>query len=611
MCFFLPLCKNERSRCSVEKAIAAEGKRWVAVLIEEAWRLFLLMPHRAVPYQGKPKSVVAVEGSRAQRRILARSGLARYRAPSLKERAAVRLRTTWNKIHQQWVVLWMDNWYNKQFTTNPDKNDKSIDATALAVLLLKDAPRYWHGHPSLEELERRVRVVARMLGNTEGTFARILRDLGSTSTRPVVRNIRAPLDIVCPVPAKTLHWRPLCLSKEKESGEVSLLNLLQFTRDLAQHTRPVVPVLCDENIHYRICKMMYGEKTTGWNVRLFLRSHPILYGFWHAYKFCVTKTFRSFWPIVTFFRNGLLRSDDTVPCFPKLITMEITVGALLLGMGPHIRRLNRKCHSLGLASPANRQSPLWYAVCKAMQVLLTQYCPMLLYLGHLVRQCNWAGKTANTGAFASEELQILMCPLDRLNMGDTLFKYERTGATALLCHTAWHTAMPEQAFAEDFCESLLSSLVTKKGQNRGAVTIEDVDHLYHLITIRKEGHRVKVCKIPNSFVNSVRQRLTAHLNTERVYVPWVRWYAEPTCTIPAHWPRRGVPNFPPSLLTPKGSNHYKQVLVSVLLVLTQQGPLKAGSKRKLSELIPQRSVLEEQREADTLRNVRRRLENMQ
>ena len=33
---------------------------------------------------------------------------------------------------------------------------------------------------------------------------------------------------------------------------------------------------------------------------------------------------------------------------------EIAVGALLLGMGPHIRRLNRKCHSLELARPANR-----------------------------------------------------------------------------------------------------------------------------------------------------------------------------------------------------------------------------------------------------------------
>ena len=194
------------------------------------------MRHRAVPSKGKPKSVVAIEGSRAQRRILARSGLARCSAPSVKEKAAVRLQTTLNKIHQQWVVLRMDNWYNKQITTNPDKNDQSLNATALAVLLLRDAPRYWHGHPSLEELERRVPVVARMLGNTEGTFTRILRDLGFASTRPVVRNIRAPLDIIRPVPAKRAHWRPLCLSKEKVSGNVSLLNLLQLTRDLAQHT---------------------------------------------------------------------------------------------------------------------------------------------------------------------------------------------------------------------------------------------------------------------------------------------------------------------------------------------------------------------------------------
>ena len=167
----------------------------------------------------------------------------------MKERAAVRLQTTWNKIHQQWVVLWMDNWHNKQFTTNPDKIDKSLTATALAVLLLRDAPRYWHGHPTLEELERRVSVVARMLGNTEGTFDRILRDLGFASTRPVVQNVRAPLDIIRPVPAKKSHWRPLCLSKEKVRSNVSLGNLLQFTRDMAQHTPPVVPVLCDDNIH--------------------------------------------------------------------------------------------------------------------------------------------------------------------------------------------------------------------------------------------------------------------------------------------------------------------------------------------------------------------------
>ena len=313
---------------------------------------------------------------------------------------------------------------------------------------------------------------------------------------------------------------------------------------------------------------------------------------------------------MTFFRKGLLRSGETVPSFPKLITMGITVGALLLGMGPHIRRLNRKCHPLGLARPANWRSCLRYAVCKAMQVLLTQYCPMLLYLRDPVRQCNQSGEIANTGVFASEGLQIVMCLSDPLNMESTLLKYERTVATALLCHTAWHSDMPGQAFAEKFSESVLSSVVTKKGQNRAAVTFEDVDNLDHLITIPKEGHRVNVCKIPNSFVHSLRQQLTAYLNPERVYVPWVRLCAEPTCANQAHWPHRAVPSFPPSLLIAKGSHHYKQVLVSVLLVLTQQGPFKAGFKRKLSELIPQRSVLEEQREADTIRNVRRRLRSM-
>ena len=181
-----------------------------------------------------------------------------------------------------------------------------------------------------------------MLGNIEGTFAGTLRDLGFASTRPVIRNIRAPLDIIGEVPAKRPHWRPLCLSKEEVSSNLWLLNLLQFTADLAQHTRPIVPVLCDENIHYRICKMMYGEKTTRRNVRLFLRSHPILYGFWRAYKFCVTQTLCSFWPIVNFLRKGSLRSGENVSCFPKLITMEITVGGLMLGMGRQIRRPKNK-----------------------------------------------------------------------------------------------------------------------------------------------------------------------------------------------------------------------------------------------------------------------------
>ena len=40
----------------------------------------------------------------------------------------------------------------------------------------------------------------------------------------------------------------------------------------------------------------------------------------------------------------------------------------------------------------------------------------------------------------------------------------------------------------------------------------------------------------------------------------------------------------------------------MLLVLAQQGPLRACFQRKMSKLIPQRSVLEEQREAEATKS---------
>ena len=118
---------------------------------------------------------------------------------------------------------------------------------------------------------------------------------------------------------------------------------------------------------------------------------------------------------MTFVRKGLLGSGEAVPCFRKLITMEIIIHGLLLRMGPHIRHLNRKCHSLGLVRQANRRNCLRYAVCKVMQLLLNQYCPMLQDIGHVVMRCNWAGENANTGPFASEGLPTVMCLLVSLN----------------------------------------------------------------------------------------------------------------------------------------------------------------------------------------------------
>ena len=162
----------------------------------------------------------------------------------------------------------MDNWYNKRFITNPDNNYKSLNATVLAVLILRDAPRYWYVHLTLEEFQRRVLIVARMLVNTGKSFARILCDLGFAGKRPVVRNHRAPRHLIPEVPATRPHLGSLHLSKEKVGSNLSLLNRLQLSRDLAQHTCPVVPSFFGEKIHYGICRMMYGEKKADWSPTL-------------------------------------------------------------------------------------------------------------------------------------------------------------------------------------------------------------------------------------------------------------------------------------------------------------------------------------------------------
>ena len=65
------------------------------------------------------------------------------------------------------------------------------------------------------------------------------------------------------------------------------------------------------------------------------------------------------------------------------------------------------------------------AVANAVLCLLSEWCPLLLYLGHLVRECNWVGGNSGTGSRAQEVLQLSFCLLQRLRRRphDTVLKY--------------------------------------------------------------------------------------------------------------------------------------------------------------------------------------------
>ena len=215
-------------------------------------------------------------------------------------------------------VLWIDNWYRAQYTTHPDESDRSQNCTAIAVLQLKQRPTYSAGHPAIEDLAAGITTVARALQQFERRIPHTLRDMGYGV--PDTGNVRAPLDVRRDT--RTVQapvWRPFALSKEKVTGGVGLLNVLEIAKDTAPRTNRVLPLLVDENIHYRILKVLYGAKNKRWNMCAYLRYVPVVYGVWHAYKFVVTHTFRVFCPILTYLWKGLLRPSPTILSYPKLI----------------------------------------------------------------------------------------------------------------------------------------------------------------------------------------------------------------------------------------------------------------------------------------------------
>ena len=94
--------------------------------------------------------------------------------------------------------------------------------------------------------------------------------------------------------------------------------------------------------------------------------------------------------------------------------MKKTIAALMLATPRILRPYRRKAQAATAISGCNRAHANRAAVTNAVLYLLSEWCPFSLYLGHLVRECNWAGKTKGTGSGAKEVLQFRLFLMLRL-----------------------------------------------------------------------------------------------------------------------------------------------------------------------------------------------------
>ena len=167
-----------------------------------------------------------------------------------------------------------------------------------------------------------------------------------------------------------------------------------------------MPILVDENIRKRCLNLLYFDRTQRWTWKEKLKRPPILYGCWHPYKYLVTNGWRGFRSPFVYFHFGHLREGKTVGSYPKMRVMERTI-ARIVKCAPHfLRQLLQKSNRLQVVADrgGTAMDGLKSVVCKAMLNLLQNWCPVVLYCGFLVRQCNWSGQHAGSAIDAHHVL---------------------------------------------------------------------------------------------------------------------------------------------------------------------------------------------------------------
>ena len=235
--------------------------------------------------------------------------------------------------------------------------------------------------------------------------------------------------------------------------------------------------------------------------------------------------------------------------------------------------------------------------------LLSEWCPLLLYFGHLVRECNWLAEKNGTGLRAQEVLHWSLCLLPRLRRGpcDTVLKYDCTIMCTLLWDSKLHQDLPGQAHSEEIAEGMLSKLVRNKAKNTGSVTVEEVENHYLLLNVGPGGKRLGVQNVHQNLVHRMQQRLTKFSGDR----PYLHGLSAMGVRPSQHRCNFAAARFPPSPTKPLGYDNYRLLGHSVLDVLVDQKTNPTNQlKRKLDAVVGGRTDMGADRQEAATRNVR-------
>ena len=480
----------------------------------------MALPQAAVP---SGDSTIAV--MRADSRKLVNKGLAKPSRLSIADQGALQFRKLWRSIVRRDIVVLVDNWMHAQCRANPVKPNVCLDVTAIAVLHTTPLPHFL-GHPSLRDPVDRVDTVAMAVVQQHREMLKVCTDMCNA---PISRRtIRAPSDIAREAGIQQLFWKPFGIYESRTGRNQELLDLLHMLRTTQRHYQKPIALIVDCNIHYRVVKFLYSRATIDWNFPDLLRGISLIYGVWHSYKHVCNIIWHKFFPLFSYITAPVFGAGARIYNHPKLLVTEKTTAALLLA-APNIRAQLRQKITLfeGRANQALLNTQDGLRILRGLESLLYYYLAAIFVLGHLVRNCTWAGRADGTGVVATCVLQRCLGLLVDL-AGPAAAKMDsvRTICCALLYNTQWHDDTPGAGHVEECCEALLAKLRARCKQHPDKHTTDEAGDLFCTMPPRQEARATE--SLFESACVKVRDRVWALMRgAGREEHPTVGWSSGP------------------------------------------------------------------------------------
>ena len=169
-------------------------------------------------------------------------------------------------------------------------------------------------------------------------------------------------------------------------------NLEEWRTRTSNRPTDLCPVLCDVDLYFRLHILHYTVTYASVSSAPFFAKTPLLFGMWHAYKYCMTECYRQFLPLWAALEYKQFLNDPTkveLLTNLNLSMMESMVLSMFLCTNRVVPLIRSTIAELRCLQDVRGAGTVKFQQLQGMLALFRNYAPALWYLGYWVRTLHW------------------------------------------------------------------------------------------------------------------------------------------------------------------------------------------------------------------------------